>query len=207
RPHLLRNMFTSRLLCSTYLIALGYALTRKLSASKRRPFAMVPRASGEAFFLCLGPATARVRFQPYTSAFTLFLLSMLDIIFPFAGGLGLFLIGMMLLSEGLVAFAGGTLQKTLLAITGRPIKAFASGALITALAQSSTATTVTLIGFVSAGLISFSQAIGVVIGASFGNTATGWIVAGLGLKINLGFYTLPLIGLGALLKLLGKGRG
>ncbi|TFL15414.1 Na/Pi cotransporter family protein [Pusillimonas caeni] len=133
--------------------------------------------------------------------------SMLDIVFPFAGGLGLFLIGMMLLSEGLVAFAGGSLQKVLLTLTGRPIKAFASGALITALAQSSTATTVTLIGFVSAGLITFSQAIGVVIGASFGNTATGWIVAGLGLKINLGFYTLPLIGLGALLKLLGKGRG
>lgn len=132
---------------------------------------------------------------------------MLDIIFPFAGGLGLFLIGMMLLSEGLVAFAGGSLQRVLLTLTGRPIKAFASGALITALAQSSTATTVTLIGFVSAGLITFSQAIGVVIGASLGNTATGWIVSGLGLKINLGFYTLPLIGIGALLKLLAKGRG
>src|SRR5690606_7260982 len=51
----------------------------------------------------------------------------------------------------------------------------------------------------------FTQAIGVVIGASFGNTATGWIVAGLGLKVSLGLYTLPLIGIGALLKLLGKG--
>lgn len=131
---------------------------------------------------------------------------MLDTLFPFFGGLGLFLIGMMLLSEGLVAFAGGSLQQVLLAFTGRPIKAFASGALITALAQSSTATTVTLIGFVSAGLITFSQAIGVVIGASLGNTATGWIVSGLGLKVNLGFYTLPLIGIGALIKLLGKGR-
>lgn len=112
----------------------------------------------------------------------------------------------MLLSEGLVAFAGGSLKQILLAFTGRPIKAFASGALITALAQSSTATTVTLIGFVSAGLISFTQAIGVVIGASLGNTATGWIISGLGLKVNLGFYTLPLIGLGALLKLLAPGR-
>lgn len=131
---------------------------------------------------------------------------MLDTLFPFLGGLGLFLIGMMLLSEGLVAFAGGSLKQILLAFTGRPIKAFASGALITALAQSSTATTVTLIGFVSAGLISFTQAIGVVIGASLGNTATGWIISGLGLKVNLGFYTLPLIGLGALLKLLAPGR-
>lgn len=131
---------------------------------------------------------------------------MLDIIFPLAGGLGLFLIGMTLLSEGLVAFAGGSLQRVLLAFTGRPIRAFASGALITALAQSSTATTVTLIGFVSAGLITFTQAIGVVMGASLGNTATGWIVSGLGLKISLGYYTLPLLGIGAMMKLLSKGQ-
>lgn len=131
---------------------------------------------------------------------------MLDVFFPFAGGLGLFLIGMTLLSEGLVAFAGGSLPRVLLAFTGRPLRAFASGALITALAQSSTATTVTLIGFVSAGLITYTQAIGVVVGASVGNTATGWIVSGLGLKISLGFYTLPLIGIGALLKLLSKGQ-
>lgn len=131
---------------------------------------------------------------------------MLETAFNFAGGVGLFLVGMMLLSEGLVAFAGSSLQRVLLTLTGKPLKAFASGALITALAQSSTATTVTLIGFVSAGLITFSQAIGVVIGASLGNTATGWIVSGLGLKINLGFYTLPLIGIGAMLKLLARGR-
>lgn len=131
---------------------------------------------------------------------------MLEIVFPFIGGLGMFLVGMKLLSDGLVKFAGGTLQQLLVRFTGTPFKAFASGALITALVQSSTATTVTLIGFVSAGLISFVQAIGVVIGASLGNTATGWIVAGLGLKINLGFYTLPLIGIGALLNLLARGR-
>src|SRR5690554_2544682 len=131
---------------------------------------------------------------------------MLQAVFPFIGGLGLFLIGMMLLSNGLVAFAGGSLQKALIRFTGTPAKAFASGAVVTALAQSSTATTVTLIGFVSAGLITFAQAIGVVIGASLGNTATGWIVATLGLKVNLGFYTLPFIGIGALAKLLSKDR-
>lgn len=131
---------------------------------------------------------------------------MLDILIPFMGGLGMFLIGMMLLSNGLVAFAGGGLQRALIRFTNTPFRAFVSGTVITALAQSSTATTVTLIGFVSAGLISFTQAIGVVIGASLGNTATGWIVAGLGLKVNLGFYTLPLIGIGALLKLLTRGR-
>jgi phosphate:Na+ symporter len=131
---------------------------------------------------------------------------MQDILFPFVGGVGLFLIGMMLLSQGLVAFAGSAMKTALSHFTGTPTKAFVSGTLATMALQSSTATTVTLIGFVSAGLISFSQAIGVLIGASLGNTATGWIVATLGLKVNLGFYTLPLIGLGALLKLLGKGR-
>src|SRR5690606_5497725 len=70
----------------------------------------------------------------------------------------------------------------------------------------SAATTVTLIGFVSAGLIAFPQAIGVVFGASLGTTATGWVVAGLGLKVSLGLYVLPLIGIGAFLKLLGRGR-
>ncbi|MEZ5493145.1 MAG: Na/Pi symporter [Pseudomonadales bacterium] len=131
---------------------------------------------------------------------------MRDILFLLIGGMGLFLIGMKLLSDGLVAFAGENLRRALTHFTGTPCRAFISGALITALVQSSTATTVTLIGFVSAGLITFTQAIGVVIGASLGNTATGWVVAGLGLKINLGFYTLPLIGIGALLKLLGRRR-
>lgn len=131
---------------------------------------------------------------------------MLEIMFPFLGGIGLFLVGMMLLSNGLVAFAGAALRQALARFTGTPLRAFWSGTLITALMQSSTATTVTLIGFVSAGLITFAQAVGVVIGASLGNTATGWLVAGLGLKMNLGFYTLPLIGLGALLKLLARGR-
>lgn len=131
---------------------------------------------------------------------------MQETLFPLIGGIGLFLIGMKLLSDGLVAFAGENLRRAMVRFTGTPYRAFLSGTLITALVQSSTATTVTLIGFVSAGLITFAQAIGVVIGASLGNTASGWIVAGLGLKVNLGFYTLPLIGIGALLKLLGRGR-
>lgn len=131
---------------------------------------------------------------------------MQDVVFPFVGGLGLFLIGMMLLSEGLVAFGGEALKRALARFTGTPATAFVSGTLATVVVQSSSATTVTLIGFVSAGLISFSQAVGVLIGASLGNTATGWIVAGLGLKVNLGLYTMPLIGAGALLKLMSKGR-
>lgn len=131
---------------------------------------------------------------------------MLNIVFPFVGGVGLFLIGMMLLSKSLVAFAGDTLRKSLVRFTGTPLKAFTSGAVLTAMMQSSTATTVTLIGFVSAGLISFSHAIGVVMGASFGNSTASWVVSGIALKINLSFYTLPLIGIGALVKLISKGK-
>lgn len=130
----------------------------------------------------------------------------MEVIFRLLGGIGLFLLGMSLLSDGLVGFAGSALRRALLRFTGTPWKAFTSGALTTILIQSSTATTVTLIGFVSAGLIGYSQAIGVVIGASLGTTATGWFVASLGLKINLGFYTLPLIGVGAFLRVLGGGR-
>lgn len=131
---------------------------------------------------------------------------MTDILFPFLGGIGLFLMGMSLLSQGLIAFAGNALKQSLIRFTGTPVKAFVSGTLATALVQSSSATTVTIIGFVSAGLITFSQAIGFVIGASLGNTGTGWIVATLGLKISLGYYTLPLIGIGAMMKVFSSGR-
>ena len=131
---------------------------------------------------------------------------MTEVPFQISGGIGLFLIGMMLLTNGLVAFSGSALQQALARFTGSPFKAFLSGALITALVQSSTATTATLVGFVSAGFITFTQAIGVVMGASLGSTATGWLVATLGLKLNLGLLTLPLIAIGALTKILAKGR-
>lgn len=131
---------------------------------------------------------------------------MTETLFNLVGGIGLFLLGMVLLTDGLKTFAGEALRGALIRFTGTPAKAFCSGALVTALVQSSSATTVAVIGFVSAGLLSFPQALGVVMGASFGTTGTGWIIAGLGLKISLGFYALPLVGAGALLRLLGRGR-
>lgn len=131
---------------------------------------------------------------------------MTALIFKLLGGIGLFLMGMVLLTDGLKAVAGEALRRALVRFTGTPLKAFASGALVTALVQSSSATTVTVIGFVSAGLLGFPQALGVVIGASLGTTGTGWLVAVLGLKVSLGLYALPLVGLGAFLKLLGRGR-
>jgi len=123
-----------------------------------------------------------------------------------AGGIGLFLLGMTLLGDGIKAFAGDTLRRALLRFTGRPVSAFASGALITALVQSSSATTVTMIGFVSAGLLTFPQAVGVVLGASLGTTSTGWIVSLIGLKISIGYYALPMVGVGAFMRLLAPWR-
>ena len=128
------------------------------------------------------------------------------LIFNLVGGIGLFLLGMLMLTDGLKAFAGDALRRALIAFTDTPFKAFASGTVVTALVQSSSATTVTVIGFVSAGLITFPQALGVVFGASLGTTGTSWIVSGLGLKISVGFYALPVVGIGAFLRLLGKGR-
>lgn len=122
------------------------------------------------------------------------------------GGVGLFLVGMILMSDGLKAAAGGALQRILERITGTSLTAFFSGVGLTALVQSSSATTITTIGFVSAGLLSFPAALGVIVGANVGTTSTGWIVSLLGFKLNVGAIALPFIGIGALMKLLGDGR-
>lgn len=122
------------------------------------------------------------------------------------GGIGLFLLGMILMTEGLKASAGDALRDLLQRFTGGRLSAFASGMTITALVQSSSATTLATIGFVSAGLLTFSQAVGVIIGAAVGTTSTGWIVATLGLRFSVSAIALPLVGVGALLRLLTRGR-
>lgn len=122
------------------------------------------------------------------------------------GGIGLFLLGMILLTDGLKALAGNALQRFLSRFVGGPWEAVASGAAITVLVQSSTATTLTTIGFVSAGLITFPESIGLIVGAALGTTSTGWIVSILGLKVSFGGVALPVVGIGALLRLLGRDR-
>lgn len=122
------------------------------------------------------------------------------------GGIGLFLLGMVLMTEGLKSAAGELLRTVLSRFTGGPVKAVASGAAITAIVQSSSATTLATIGFVSAGLLTFPQAVGVIFGANVGTTSTGWIVALVGLKVNVSTVALPLIGIGALMRLLGSNR-
>jgi phosphate:Na+ symporter len=132
--------------------------------------------------------------------------TLLSILPVLLGGVGLFLMGMILMSDGLKAAAGGALQRILERFTGSTWSAFLSGVGLTALVQSSSATTVATIGFVSAGLLSFGASIGVIIGANVGTTSTGWIVSLLGFKLNVGAIALPLIGVGALLRLLSSGR-
>nr|WP_277606314.1 Na/Pi symporter [Acinetobacter sp. NIPH 2699] len=120
------------------------------------------------------------------------------------GGIGLFLLGMSLMTDSLKAIAGEALRQWLVRFTNSPMKAVLSGIGLTVVVQSSTATTLATIGFVSAGVLSFSHAIGVIIGANIGTTSTGWMVALLGLKFSISSFVLPLVGIGALLKLLGK---
>lgn len=128
------------------------------------------------------------------------------ILIQIAGGLGLFLMGMVLLTDGLKAVAGRALRDLLARFVGGPVSGLATGAVFTALVQSSSATTLTTIGFVSAGLITFPQAVGVIFGANIGTTSTGWIVSLLGLKVSLGSISPPLVLLGVLLKLFSRER-
>ena len=117
-----------------------------------------------------------------------------NIFFGVVGGLGLFLFGMKIMSEGLQKIAGRSMRKILEMLTKTTIAGVAVGAVVTAIIQSSSATSVMLIGFVQAGLISLKQSIGVVYGANIGTTITAQIIA---FKIQK--YALPAIGLGVFL--------
>ncbi len=122
------------------------------------------------------------------------------------GGVGLVLLGMAVMSEGLQAVAGNRVRSLLSRFTGNPLTGVLTGAGITALIHSSSATILTTIGFVNAGLISLPQAVGLIFGANLGTTSTGWIVALIGFKFHISTFTLPLITLGALMKLFLRGR-
>jgi phosphate:Na+ symporter len=122
------------------------------------------------------------------------------------GGVGLFLLGMGVMTEGLKALAGSALRGVLSKAAATPLLGTFWGAIITLLVQSSSATTMTTIGLVSAGLLTFPQGLSLVFGANIGTTGTGWLVALLGVRISLTTAALPIIFVGALLKLLGRGR-
>lgn len=122
------------------------------------------------------------------------------------GGVGLFLLGMAVMTDGLKALAGTALRRLLSRAASTPVRATALGVVVTLIVQSSTATTTTTIGLVSAGLLSFTRAIGVVFGANLGTTATAWFVAIVGVKVSVDAAALPLVFVGSLLRLLGRKR-
>ncbi len=115
------------------------------------------------------------------------------------GGLGIFIYGMKLLSESLQRVAGERLRSFLSSMTKNRVSAVLSGTLITATIQSSSATTVLVVGFVNAGLMQLTQAVGVIMGANIGTTVTAWIVSLLGFKFNIATFALPAIALGMIL--------
>ena len=114
-------------------------------------------------------------------------------VFTLFGALGMFLYGMNLMSSGLQKAAGDKLRGFLSAMTSNPFKGVMTGLGITALIQSSSATTVMVVSFVNAGLLTLVQAIGVIMGANIGTTVTAWLVAWLGFKADISILAIPLM--------------
>ncbi|MFC2151292.1 Na/Pi cotransporter family protein [Bacteroidota bacterium] len=112
------------------------------------------------------------------------------------GSLGFFLYGMKLMSEALQKVAGDKMRNILAKMTSNPVKGVFTGLMITAIIQSSSATTVMMVSFVNAGLLSLTESIGVIMGANIGTTVTAWLISLLGFKVDISVISLPLIGLG-----------
>ncbi len=126
-------------------------------------------------------------------------------IFSLVGSLALFLFGMKTMSEGLEKFAGDRLRSILAAMTKNRVMGVLTGILITALIQSSSATTVMVVSFVNAGLMTLTQSIGVIMGANIGTTVTAWIISAVGFKVNIAAFSIPMLAIGMPLIFSGKG--
>lgn len=134
------------------------------------------------------------------------ILSIISIIFNFFGALALLLWGMDLLSSGIQKGAGNKLQKLLSVVSGNRFTAVFTGLLVTGIIQSSSATTVMVVSFVNAQILSLTQAIGIIFGANIGTTVTAWIVSFLGFSFSVSAFAIPLIGIGFFLKSLKKSK-
>jgi len=122
-----------------------------------------------------------------------------EILFVVIGGLGVFLLGMKFMSEGMQAVAGERLRKLIGAVTNNRFLACGVGTAVTSIIQSSSVTTVMVVGMVNAGIMTLKQAIGVIFGANIGTTITGWI-----LTVKIDKYGLPLLGVAALFYLFSR---
>ena len=125
--------------------------------------------------------------------------ALLKLTLEIVGGLGLFLLGMKNMSEGMQAVAGQSLRRMISAVTNNRFTATTVGVIVTCVVQSSSVTTVMVVGFVNSGLMKLPQAIGVIMGANIGTTVTGWI-----LVLKIGKYGLPLLGAAAFVYLFAK---
>ncbi|GAB1456459.1 MAG: Na/Pi cotransporter family protein [Spirochaetia bacterium] len=132
------------------------------------------------------------------------LISIVLILVRLLGSLGLFLYGMKILSEGIQRAAGDRLKRTLNLMTGNTFKALLTGMGITALVQSSSATTVMVVSFVNAGLLTVVQAAGVIFGANIGTTVTAWIVSLIGFQFQISALALPMVGIGFIMMMATK---
>ena len=117
------------------------------------------------------------------------------------GALGMFLYGMNLMSSGLQKTAGGRMRSILGSLTSNRFKGVLTGLGITSVIQSSSATTVMVVGFVNAGLLALEQAIGVIMGANIGTTITAWLISLLGFKADISVFAVPLMAVGFVLSL------
>ena len=128
------------------------------------------------------------------------ILSIISVLFNFLGALALLLWGMDLLSSGIQKGAGDKLQKMLSVVSGNRFTAVITGVLVTSIIQSSSATTVMVVSFVNAQILSLTQAIGIIFGANIGTTVTAWIVSFLGFSFKISAFAIPLIGIGFFVK-------
>ena len=118
------------------------------------------------------------------------------------GGIGILLLGIVLMSDSIQKLAGTGFRTVLTNLTGGRIKALVTGMFATTIIQASSATAIATIGFVSAGLITMSQALAIIFGANVGTTATGWIVAIFGVQYSIGQFSLLFVLCGIILKIL-----
>ncbi len=127
-------------------------------------------------------------------------------LFGLLGAVGLFMYGMKVMSEGLQKAAGDRLRNILSAMTRNRFTGLLTGFVITALIQSSSASTVMVVSFVNAGLMSLGQSMAVIMGADVGTTFTAWIIALFGFKVNISAFVLPLIGIAVVLLFMNKSK-
>ena len=126
---------------------------------------------------------------------------MWSIIFGLIGGLGLFLVGMQMMASGMQKAAGDSLRRILEVLTTKPVMAVITGVIVTFLVQSSSTTTVMVVGFANAGIMTITQAVGTIIGSNIGTTLTAQIIS-----FKIDFLAMPAIGLGAFLNFFGRRR-